>query len=414
MSGLTAEIQTVFAEEVRRGFRRAWYRVMTLAVPVVLMVLLVVVPLVRGLLAGDEEAGAGEPGHVGLVDQMEVLERDEVIEARIVAVPDRTTGLTALLQDELSALFVISSDYLATGRVEWLHTGTGISAALSGESSRARIRSLLREAMVEGALSPEIEARFLAPASFQSILVEEDGATQEDRDEGFPLVPYIFAILLMASVLTGSGYLLEGVAGEKEDRMIEVLLTSVSPMGVMAGKVLAMGSLGLLQVVVWTVAVAFAGPRVLTGFPELGEFMIDPVLLPWVAAYFLAGYLVLSVLMAGIGAATSSYRESTQIAALVYLPAVAPMVIFLLITANPDSGLARGLSFFPMTAPVTMILRMAVTDVSLAEALASLAVTVLGGLVLLWASARVFRAGLLMYGQRMGLSSVLKALRQAG
>ena len=61
-----------------------------------------------------------------------------------------------------------------------------------------------------------------------------------------------------------------------------------------------------------------------------------------------------------------------------------------------------------------MILRMAVTDVSLAEALASLAVTVLGGLVLLWASARVFRAGLLMYGQRMGLSSVLKALRQAG
>lgn len=414
MSGLTAEIRTVFTEEVRRGVRRAWYRVMTLAVPVVLLVVLVVAPVARGLLSDDDEADASEPGRVGLLDLPGVLARDTVIDARFVAVPDRPTGLAALLAGELSALFVIPDDYLATGRVEWLHTGTGISAALSGEGSADRIRSLLREAMVEGALSSEIEARFLAPASFESILVEEGGATREDRDEGFPLVPYIFAILLMASVLTGSGYLLEGVADEKEDRMIEVLLTSVSPMGVMAGKVLAMGSLGLLQVVVWAVSVGFAGPRILGGFPEVGQMEIDPFLLPWMAAFFLAGYLVLSVLMAGIGAATSSYREGTQIAALVYLPTVAPMVMFLVITSNPDSGVARALSFFPMTAPVTMILRMGASDVPLAEALASLAVTVLGGLALLWASARVFRAGLLMYGQRMGLASVVRALRQAG
>ena len=88
--------------------------------------------------------------------------------------------------------------------------------------------------------------------------------------------------------------------------------------------------------------------------------------------------------------------------------------LFMFIAGNPDGLLARILSFIPFTAPITMMLRIGAMNVPLVEIIASLAVTLLGGIVLLWGSARVFRAGLLMYGQRMSLRRVLRALREAG
>jgi ABC-2 type transport system permease protein len=196
--------------------------------------------------------------------------------------------------------------------------------------------------------------------------------------------------------------------------MVEVLLTSVSPLGMMIGKVIALGSVGLLQMLVWTVSVAFVGPRILEGFPRLGQLDVEPVFLLSMVAFFVAGYFVLAVTVAGIGAATTSYHEGSQISIIVYLTAALPMIFIVLIAGNPDGELARILSFVPYTAPATMVLRMGAADVSALEIAASLMVTVLGGVVLLWASARVFRAGLLMYGQRMSLGRVLTALRQAG
>ena len=195
--------------------------------------------------------------------------------------------------------------------------------------------------------------------------------------------------------------------------MIEVLLTSASPMGVMAGKVLAMGTLGLFQVMVWALSLALLGPRILSSVPEFGQLTVEPVLVLWTIAFFLAGYFVLSTVMAGIGAATTSYREGSQISVLVILPGTTPFILWQVIVGDPGGGLARSLSFFPITAPMTMMLRMGATEIPLWEIIASLAVTVTGGIGLLWLSARVFRAGLLLYGQRMSLRRILGALRQA-
>jgi len=179
--------------------------------------------------------------------------------------------------------------------------------------------------------------------------------------------------------------------------------------------VLALGLVGLLQVFIWAISIAFMGPRILENFPNLGELTIDPVLLVWVVAFFLAGYFVFGVTNAGIGAATTSYREGNTVSMLLLMPAVlVPMWLFMVIAGNPDGPLARILSFIPFTAPITMMLRLGAADIALVEIIGSLAVTVLGGVVLLWGSARVFRAGLLMYGQRMSLRRVLKTLREAG
>ena len=182
----------------------------------------------------------------------------------------------------------------------------------------------------------------------------------------------------------------------------------------MAGKVLAMGAVGLGQVLVWVASVVLLGPRIASGLPEIGGIEIEFGMLVWMMAFFVAGYFLMAVVLAGIGAATTSYRESSQVALMVVIPSAAPMMMFQLISGNPDGTLARVLSFVPFTAPFTMMLRMGATDLSIWEVLASLTVVVVAGIGMLWASARVFRAGLLMYGQRMSAGRVWAALQGAG
>jgi len=124
-------------------------------------------------------------------------------------------------------------------------------------------------------------------------------------------------------------------------------------------------------------------------------------------------YFLFAVTFAGIGAATTSAREAGPITAIVTLPAVIPVYLSSVLLSDPDGGLARTLSFIPLTAPTTMIQRIGSGGVSTVEMLGSLVLTAAVAGAMLFVSARVFRAGLLMYGQRMTLPAVWRAVRQA-
>ena len=411
MRGTPREIRTIFTEEFRRTIQRRSYRILTLAVPVILLVLLVAVPVIRGISDGDEDRDKYQ-------DQIGILELSGELAVDAGTVPgfqiyqDRESGIAALLADEIKGLFVIPEDYLATGKVEWLDPDAGI---IPRGSIRGRVREFLRAAMVADDLAPELVTRMLDPADFSRLKVNEDGSIDKDPDRvGRILVPLIFGGLLMFGIILGGSILMESVSEEKETRMIEVLLTSVSPLAVMVGKVLALGATGLIQIAVWVASVAIIGPHIFDQIPDAGQLAIEPGILASVIGFFLTGYLVFAVTMAGIGAATTSTKEASQISMIVTLPAFVPVGLIGVLLENPDGGVSRLLSFIPFTAPVTMMIRLAVSDVPLWEVAASLAALLLTGVALLWISARVFRAGLLMYGQRMSLRGAFAALRQAG
>ena len=298
---------------------------------------------------------------------------------------------------------------MSTGKVEWFDPGVGFTGG-----SKGRVREFLRAALVADDLAPELVTRLLDPADFDRIKVNEDGSTDKDPDKvGRILIPFLFGGLLMFGIMLGGSILMESVSEEKETRMIEILLTSVSPLAVMVGKVLALGAAGLIQLAVWVASVAIIGPLIFDQIPDAGQLAIEPGFMALVIGFFLTGYLVFAVTMAGIGAATASTKEASQISMIVTLPSIVPVMFLGILLENPDGGVSRLLSFIPFTAPVTMMVRLAASDVPLWEVVASLAVLLLTGVALLWISARVFRAGLLMYGQRMSLRGVFAALRQA-
>jgi len=409
-------MRLIFVEELRRFTRGKGYIILTLAVPTILLVVMGVILTVRAISAGGEE----EPKPIGIV----VLSNDLAFAPddlpRFVAFSTRQEGIDALAKETVKEVFVVSEDYLKTGRVEWFHGAGGAFSGVDpgpGDASAAAVRAYLRTALAVEEVAPEPLARAVAGATFEGVRIGEDGLpVQEDAGAEVAtfVVSLVSTILLIFAIIIGASSLAQAVAEEKETRMIDMLLTCVKPLSLMAGKVLAIGTTVLITIVVWVGSVVVIAPRIAEVIPNAAEFPINLGLLVWVLAFFLAGYFVSAVIMVGVGAVATKIQEANQLAFLVTIPLLASIYVMPLILSNPDGGLARVLSFIPFTAPSAMMIRLAVDGASSLESLASLAVIVLTGMALLWASARVFRAGLLMYGQRMSLRRMMRALREAG
>ncbi len=418
MQKLLSESWVVLAEEVRRQVRRKQYLIITFTPVVILLVLALAVPLVRGFLADDgESAGTTDGGRtIAVVNEAAGLNFAVSDSDSLQMLADRAAGMTALQDGAVDDLFIIPADFLQTGRIEWLHTDSGLSSLIAGDESEDRMRELVLQALTAADLSAERVERFRFPLNLTRFEVTRDGevaAEEEGQVITFFTVPFLSAWIMIMVIYMVSGALLQSVSEEKENRVVEVLLTSVSPLALMTGKVLGLGATGLLQVGIWLVSAAIGVPRIVSAFPEIGDLTLAPGLAAAIVVFFLAGYFVFAVVMAGLSAATVSAREASSLSSIVLLPALAPLILSSLISLAPNGVFARILTFIPFTAPATMMIRLGVTDVAFWEVALSLIVTFGSGLALLWLAARVFRAGILIYGQRMSVRGLWLAIRHA-
>ena len=404
MREAVGEARIVFSEELRRYIRRPIWLIVTGLVPAILLILLIVVPIIRSIADDDDD----EPKPIGYLDLSGELSEADF--PNLTRFDTRQDGIDAIVAGEVEDLFIVPADFLESGDVEWLSQRSGIFA---GGGNRDRFATFLTVSLIADRLDPSLLDRAISGADYVRAHVAEDGSVSPDDDNELSqfVVPFIFTFLLMMSIFMGAGTLLQSVSEEKENRMIDVLLTSVSPLALMAGKILALGTTSLVQMIVW---IAIIGPQIVDQIPNAADLDIEPLTLVYVSLFFIAGYFLFSTILAGIGSATTSEKEAGPISAIVIVPAAIPLWLSSVILSAPDGGLARVLSFIPNTAATTMMQRIGSVDVSNAEILASLGVLALAGVVMLFVSARIFRAGLLLYGQRMTLGAVWRAVSQPG
>lgn len=225
------------------------------------------------------------------------------------------------------------------------------------------------------------------------------------------IIPSIFSFLLMMALIFTSTYVLQGLGEEKENRVMEILLSSVSTRQLLAGKVLGLGAAGLVQVIVWIISL----PLLLRfASSSIGGFL-STIQIPanfWILGiiYFILGYLVFAVLSASVAAVTSTVQEAQGIASLYTLFAISPFWFVSLLMLYPGSPVWVVLSVFPFTAPVLVMLRLGLTGVptwQLALSTGVLALSVIGGL---WLAARLLRTYTLMYGKRPKLGEIIQNL----
>jgi ABC-2 type transport system permease protein len=211
-----------------------------------------------------------------------------------------------------------------------------------------------------------------------------------------------------------SGYLMQGTATEKENKVVEVLLASANPDEILAGKLLGLGAAGLLQIGVWL------GMVLTTGFGIIPLLLTSGVALPWRAValaipFFILAFLFFGGLMLGTGSLGSNMREAQQLAMIWSLTAALPMMLMAVLMKDPHGMVARVLTLVPFTAGPVVVLR-ASTDADLLawwEVAAAMLVLAASTWLALRLGARLFRVGLLNSGARPSLREIIRQARLA-
>ena len=328
---------------------------------------------------------------------------------------DRQAALGALAAGAIDRVYVIGPGYLESGAIETYQPADAGLDVARPQSARALGR-LLARSLLAGRLGARERARVEEPIDAETSATWEvgpdGGLTPIDRTERIArlAIPGVFAILLLMSLMTCSGYLLQGVTEEKENRVIEIILSSVRPDRLLLGKLLGLGAAGLLQLAVWVSVTSLA--TTLVAAAALAH--LDLRLFLSCFAFFILGFLLIGSLMTGTGALGTNARESQQLAAIwSVLTVLPPALTWMIILEEPNGWVARGLGWFPLTAPITMMMRLATGQVPLWDALLAMLILAGGIYIALRLTAALFRLGLLMYGKRPSVREILHQVRNA-
>ena len=231
------------------------------------------------------------------------------------------------------------------------------------------------------------------------------------RDAAAIITVLLLATVLFITLLSYGVMIMRSVLDEKASRVIEVLLCSATPDELMAGKILGVGAVGLLQVVTWgTMGLAFAAPR--SRMPMAGH-VVPLSLMIYFGIFYLLGYLLYSAMFAAVGAAFNSTDEAQHWTFVIISPLICACTLITPVAAAPNSSLAVITSLIPFCSPVLMYMRLAVESPPTWQIVLSFAILI-GTIYLVQRIAtRIYRIGILMYGKRPTMREMFKWLSYA-
>lgn len=327
---------------------------------------------------------------------------------------DRHRATEQVRSRAIREAYVLAANYLETGHVQRLSVpdkGLDIGDLTRREAQEETLARLLRESLLERAGVPSLETtRVLRPLELVEIGIDGAAAPADLGPAAF-FVPYAFSLLFVISIFITSGYLLQSVTEEKENRVVEILLSSVPALPLMAGKIIGLGAAGLTQVLIWLITAALAIPLLGSQAPLLSSLQLEPATIVLAVLYFILGYGAYGAIFSAIGALAPGAREAQQYSGFFGFFAVIPMIATGVFLTDPSSPIVTGLVLFPLTAPAAS-LQLLVLAPETPWALIALSLAVLTGFLIAAtiASARVFRATLLLYGTRPGLRQIGEAI----
>lgn len=192
---------------------------------------------------------------------------------------------------------------------------------------------------------------------------------------------------------------------------MEVIVTSISPLQLMSGKVLGLAGVGLTQVVTWTSALLIALSLASQRLPFLKAVRVEPGFIAVALLMFVLEYLLFAALMGAIGSLVTSAKDGQNLSGPLVLLAMTPEFFIPVFFIAPNGPIAVGLSLFPLSAPLALLLRYAAAPVPIWQVLLAMALLAASVVGALWLASRVFRIGMLEYGRRVSLKTVWEGLR---
>lgn len=340
---------------------------------------------------------------------------------RFEFVPAEGRGVEALNEaisaGELFGYFVIGEDPIASDDGFRYVSNNLTDRDLLGwfgdhANAEVRARRLEREN-----LSEEIANWITRPVEFEGVQISSQGAEEEVETQDIvrQWTPVAFVYLLWISILINTQMLLTNTIEEKSNKLIEVLLSSISPITLMAGKIMGIAATGLAIIFAW----ALMGLMFFVVLPDLADLdlpidlstiLADPVFLGSFLVYFILGYLLYAALLVGLGSICNNLKEAQNLMMPVQLVQMIPIFVMVPIGRDPNGVLAQVLSYFPPLTPFVMMNRAAGPPTT-TEYVVTTLLMIVSIAAALWFAAKIFRIGILMTGKPPGFMEILRWFR---
>ena len=361
-------------------------------------------PLTGRVMVIDPQGGVATAFETALLSKETAASRDREdpfggtvdVQVKVERTNDlsRETDLRKQVADgALAALVVVTRDDKGE-KAEVL-----VPSASSPKHTR-RLESAAREAVVRARVAGAGEdydrlRELMRSERVDTSRISPKGDAARESTELRMLVPAGFMFLLWIAVFTSANYLLTSTIEEKSNRVMEVLLSAVSPMELLCGKLVG-------QAAVSTVMLAMYGGVALSGLGAVAMLdVVPPSHIVWLVVWFPIAYFMVAAIMASVGSAVSDLREAQSLVGPAMLALMVPLMLWLPIVENPNGPLAVAFSFIPPASPFVNVLRLTAANepVPLVQSILAVLVAIASVAALLWAGARIFRVGVLMQGK---------------
>ena len=365
--------------------------------------------------SGDGQNIAGTISHVfsepaeplpsGYVDAGNLIQElpsfmpaDEYIRFR-----DEEAARQALEDGDIDAYFVIAPDYVQSGGITVFTQQFNLDTLENPDLIESALDfNLLKE-------NPDLFAQIQVPMRLEVVPLSPAPVRDQDNALTF-FLPYGVTLIFYIMIMGSATLMLNSVGKEKENRVIEILMSSVTPTQLLAGKMLGLGLVGLFQLMIWGGSAFLILSLSGRTFNLPPEFQVSPHILFWGLIYFILGYALYACLMSGLGALVPNIREASQATFIVILPLIVPLFFISILIEQPNGTLALVLSLVPLTSPITMMLRLAATVVPVWQLLLSVGLLIVAVILAIRSAAGMFRAQTLLSGQEFKVKTFLLAL----
>jgi len=393
----------LIAKHEYRGtvFRRAFILV-TLAIPLGMAVLIAFTIMIE--TSGENRLPVGYVDNAGLLDVSRPSLPPTPTGIEVRAFPDEEAALAALKGEEIQAFFVLPPDYPNTLQTDLYYLEKPPSSDVWGE-----FNNFVRLNLV-ATYPDEVRNRLLEGPN---VTVHDVVSHREfsERSMVNVVLPFVASFFFFIATMSASGYMLQAVAAEKENRTMEIMVTSVTPGQLIGGKTVGLLAATLTQLAIYVIAgivgLTVAAPHV--------EFL-QQITVPWaylgvMGLFFFPAYALIAAVMVAIGGAVTKVQEAQQVAGLLNLLFLLPVFLLMVIFENPAAPVVVFFTLFPTTAFLTISLRWGLGTVPLWQIGVGWVSLVAATMFMMWAAARIFRAGMLRYGQPLNLRAAVAVIR---
>jgi len=320
-----------------------------------------------------------------------------------------------VLEDEIAAWVWVSEESLAEDKIEY--HAESVSNFVTQEILKNTVSEVVRSArLAEAGYDVDTIRQLSRRVGLETVRISEEGSRAEGGIAAIVVAIALFVILYMMILIYGS-QVMQGVLEEKTSRVVEVMLSAVQPIDLMAGKLAGICAAALTQLTVWistAVVLTTPGLLALSFLPE--GFQLPTLSAPLIAhffGYFLLGFLLFAAFYAMIGSAFNNLQEAQQFSTIGVIFVVAPWIVFMPILNDPDSTLAVVTSLIPLFTPLLMMLRIAIKMPPAWQIILSYVLTLATCAGMIWLSARIYRVGILMYGKKPSFKELWRWIRYA-